>query len=377
MANACRNTLQQLARLGRRTLVVLAGDEASEIREVLRQSDFSSALLDVYAFRRPDDLNRWLGREMERFCSPETALSMSALACRLAMHGQDPTAGEPLGIGFCAAASGQRSLRVFVAAQSPYATQLHAVLHPATAQRPAASKSPWLPLLLDAMQTACGNSGAEPPLGHSVLKASFEQAEAPPLVADVWRGAEPMVWSLPGGELRIAAPAARFAVLSGAFDPLHMGHRALRDAAETHLGMPVYFEMPIINADKPPLDFLTIAHRRRQFRVHPLALSCAPTFAEKAEFFRGSVFVVGVDTAERILQPRFYGGQYETMRESLSCIGAAGCRFLVAGRKYNRRFTTLRDLQLPAGFEEIFQELPETRFRLDISSTERRRETTS
>jgi hypothetical protein len=56
------------------------------------------------------------------------------------------------------------------------------------------------------------------------------------------------------------------------------------------------------------------------------------------------------------------------MLAALSTIRAQGCRFLVAGRvQDNERFHTTRDLDIPAGFADLFQPLPG--FRHDISST--------
>src|SRR5262249_53131166 len=125
------------------------------------------------------------------------------------------------------------------------------------------------------------------------------------------------------------SPAA--GLLCGAFHPLHHGHRELRDVAARQLGGPVYYEMSIRNVDKPPLDFLSIDRRRAQFPDEPLALTAAPTFDEKAAVLPGVTFVVGVDTAERIVQPRYYAGSKAEMLMALQRIRDAGCAFLVAG----------------------------------------------
>ncbi|MCH7989649.1 MAG: hypothetical protein IID46_10955, partial [Planctomycetes bacterium] len=122
------------------------------------------------------------------------------------------------------------------------------------------------------------------------------------------------------------------------------------------------------------LAFGEISHRCRQFETHPLALTNAPTFAQKAEFLQGVTFVVGFDTAERIVQPRFYGGETELMRQALQRIRNAKCRFLVAGRLQREKFLTLRDVSIPAEFEDLFEELPESAFRQDVSSTDHRRQ---
>jgi hypothetical protein len=161
-------------------------------------------------------------------------------------------------------------------------------------------------------------------------------------------------------------------VLSGSFDPLHFGHRELREASERWLAGPVFYEMTIANADKPPLDAETIEARCLQFESHPLCVTNAPIFAKKAELLPGVVFVVGADTAERIVSPRFYDASFEKMRKALEVFRAHDCRFLVAGRFYAGRFQTQKEITIPAAFEDLFEMLPESEFRRDISSTDLR-----
>jgi len=60
------------------------------------------------------------------------------------------------------------------------------------------------------------------------------------------------------------------------------------------------------------------------------------------------------------------------MRAALVAVRTAGCRFLVAGRRLQGRFRTASDLSIPAGFTDLFEELPEADFRVDTSSTEAR-----
>ena len=58
------------------------------------------------------------------------------------------------------------------------------------------------------------------------------------------------------------------------------------------------------------------------------------------------------------------------MQSALVEIQAAGCRFLVAGRVgAGGEFRTLADVDIPAGFAEMFADLPEARFRSDLSSS--------
>ncbi len=136
----------------------------------------------------------------------------------------------------------------------------------------------------------------------------------------------------------------------------------------------MWYEMTIANADKPPLDFQTIETRSRQFAEHPLWITSAPTFVEKAELSPGVVFIVGADTAERIVQHRFYGACESPMHLALEKIRETGCRFLVAGRLAGDRFQTQAHIAIPAGFEDLFESLPASEFRRDISSTQLRGE---
>ena len=167
--------------------------------------------------------------------------------------------------------------------------------------------------------------------------------------------------------------AVQGAVLAGSFRPLHDGHRQLAATAAETLGMPVTFELSVSNVDKPPLQGREVMRRVRQFRdVGPVVLTRAPTFREKAELLPGCTFVIGWDTAVRLVHPRYYGDDHQAMGQALSRIRDLGCRFLVAGRTDGSAFRTLEDVTLPPELAGLVQGLSESRFRKDVSSTELR-----
>jgi hypothetical protein len=64
------------------------------------------------------------------------------------------------------------------------------------------------------------------------------------------------------------------------------------------------------------------------------------------------------------------------MRQALESIRQAGCSFLVAGRalpsESEAQFRTLAELNLPPNLADLFEALPESDFRRDISSTQLR-----
>ena len=174
------------------------------------------------------------------------------------------------------------------------------------------------------------------------------------------------------GQLAADHPV-RGPVLPGSFNPLHAGHQGLARAAAGILGAEVVFEISAINVDKPPLTGDQVRNRLAQFRGKAtVVLTRAETYQKKARLFPGCTFIIGWDTAVRLVAPRYYEGDEPAMLSALAEIWAAGCRFLVAGREESGIFYTLDDVPIPQGFKPLFQGIPESVFRADISSTDLR-----
>jgi hypothetical protein len=163
------------------------------------------------------------------------------------------------------------------------------------------------------------------------------------------------------------------ALLPGSFNPLHHGHEALAAVAGELLQREVLFELSVVNVDKPPLALEDVERRAAQFAGRwRVLLTRAPRFVEKARLFPGSTFVIGWDTAVRLVHPRYYGDSEAGMRGALAEMRDLGARFLVAGRASAGGFRTLAHAELPEEFAPMFEAIPEALFRADVSSTELR-----
>lgn len=171
------------------------------------------------------------------------------------------------------------------------------------------------------------------------------------------------------GSMRPDQPL-KASLLPGSFNPWHRGHEGMAEAAEEILETEIVYELSVTNVDKPPLSEEEVTQRLSQFEGKArVVLTRAETYQKKARLFHGCVFVIGWDTAVRLVAPRYYGGEEAAMLAALAEMWAAGCSFLVAGREEGGAFRTLADVPIPQGFRPMFRSIPESAFRIDISST--------
>ena len=178
------------------------------------------------------------------------------------------------------------------------------------------------------------------------------------------------VTAQPDGQLVPSAPRP-LVLLPGSFNPVHAGHMFWRKVAEEIRQQPMAFELSVTNVDKPPLPGETVRRRLAQFAwKSPVELTRAPTFVEKSRLFPRTTFVIGADTAERVVAPKYYGDEVR-MHSALQEIGSSGSSFLVAVRSDAAgRVRALSDIPVPRRYADLFSEIPEHRFRFDASSSE-------
>ncbi len=374
------SVLEQVHDAPQMFVLSVTGGGTGAIGRLLRVPGASRTLLEARVPYAAAALADWLGRPPEQACSRRTGLLLAAAAWQRALQllQREPERQHavPVGLGCTASLASDRPKRgdhrCWVATHDARHTRCYHLTLTKGARTRAEEEDVVEQLVLAAVAEACGLTGVPqlPLLEGERVVVEQRRAERP--LVDLAEGRRPVVWRLPDGSFQNDLQPRPVGLLCGSFDPLHEGHRLLRRAAEQQLGGPVAYELTLFNADKPPLDYLTLDERCRPLDA-PAALTRAATFVEKSVVFPGVTFVVGFDTAVRVLEPRFYQDSERQMLAALEQLAARGCRFLVAGRLTDGRFCTLADLPVPARLRQLFVELPESVFRADVSSTELRR----
>jgi len=320
-------------------------------------------------------LTAFLGVEPAQACSAETAVAMAQRARERATK-LEPAGAQLVGLGATAGLAADRPRqgehRFHIAVTAGAATDhCSVVLAKGRRDRPGEEDLVARAIVLW-LARACGVAAASP---LSLLDTDERYTEAVvqagDLVDQLLAGDHARVTAWPDGQLVPAAPPPAV-VLPGSFNPLHDGHLVLGRVAEDIKQQPVAFEISVTNVDKPPLAAGDVRARLAQFAWRArVELTRAPTFLEKARLFPGATFVIGADTAERLVATRYYGGDEERMAAALQEIADRGCGFLVAVRIDGAgRVRSLADVAVPPRFGQLFTAIPESRFRLDSSSSD-------
>jgi len=309
--------IERILNSGWRAVLVTTGGGSSALNALLTTPGASRFVIEAHVPYSPEALERFLGETPEQSVSPATAIKLA----QQAFEQSPPSEGCPkggvglktIGVSCTAALQTDRERRgedrAFICIKTATAEKVFALC---------------------------------------LSRTSREEQEK--LLSD---------WLLT--LIALATGAERGLILPGSFNPIHHGHRNLLKVSEELTGLRGIFELSCANVDKPAIEEADCLRRAAAITDVPVALTHAPRFIQKAALFPKTTFAVGFDTAIRLVKD--YSSEEWKKFQTLET------RFLVAGRQYGGVFQTLESLDLPKGFESLFEAVPESKFREDTSST--------
>ena len=374
MLETIRPKIEQLHATPHKTVLAVSGAGTQAVAWLLGVSGASRTILEVVVPYGRIAMQDFLGFEPAQSAAAETARELARRAyqrARAQLEDDSPAVGLACAATIATDRPKRGDHRAFVSAWDEYSTATWSLtFHKGLRDR--AGEEEIVSLLI--VQALSEFSGLDPELDLGLTPGDsleIERADRPGPLGQLLDGEAR--WLVRGPDRRLEVEGQVPGVLlPGSFNPVHEGHREMMTAATELTGRPGGYELSVTNVDKPPLEMAEIERRLEQFdSSDTVVLTRAETFQKKARLFPGSSFLLGWDTAVRLVAPRYYGGEQE-MLVALAEMMAGGTKFIVAGRSDEGAFRTLGDVDIPGGFAPMFSGIEESGFRRDISSTELR-----
>lgn len=369
------NSLVDRVHMGRTAAALaLTGGATGAITALLRRPGGSRTVLDVAIPYAPGAVAAYLGSEQpQQSASTSTATALARMAFDRALSFRADSTIPVVGLGCSAALATDRlrkgADRIHVATFDGMRTISYVRTFDASERNRAEQESRSEQIVLTALADAVGL----PVLNELELLSPVErtQQEATDPLEALHDGRQPWLSVYQDGRWRPGGPLPA-AIVAGSFNPLHAGHRALFKAARCRVSDNVAYELSVTNVDKSPLPTAAVVSRLSQFKNEaPVILTQAATFLEKARLWPGVMFVIGSDTARRIVDQRYYPKNI-SITDALAELRSLNSHFLVAGRLEANQFVELSDLDLAPYETDLFEAVPADELRMDISSTELR-----
>lgn len=302
-----------IAEKGYNVVMVLAGGGYDTPGWMCNHGGMSGTLLEVRCLSHPKATDEFINGKPDKYVSAFTARTLAVAAYRRSLHLKPD--GRPLGIGVTCALK-----------KASWETEREGRVHEAYMVRQDSTTTYELYLRFDPTHNRWQQEsilsvvlGQFFSLGVGVMADPVRRFLS--LCKDGAYAAKSGIATL--GEVEVVggfvpvhptALSPRKAILSSSCNPFHNGHVAMLEAGSRRLGCPVDVELCVTNADKPPLDYLTIQERTTQvkekLRGNPhfgeVVLTNSPLFLDKLELFPEATFLIGVDTLTRICDPKYY-----------------------------------------------------------------------
>lgn len=158
-------------------------------------------------------------------------------------------------------------------------------------------------------------------------------------------------------------------ILPGSFNPCHSGHKDIAKHVEIQYGCVVDFELSIGNWDKPMLDFISLEERIKTCGTRTVWVTNAPRFIDKAEIFPNTTFIVGYDTAKRLVDSRVN----KDVMYDLERLNSLNTKFIVFGREVDGEYKS-GVKEFPVEFQCMAHAIKDPLKSFDISSTKIRKQ---
>lgn len=382
-----KNLIHLINTSGYKIVLAITGGGTEAIGELLRYGGGSTTLLEAIVPYSQQAVDTFIGRKPEKYCSARTSRAMAMASFQRArmLQQERKEAESLLGIGATSTLvkfneRKERQHELHIAIQSLQNTTTYSISFLEKREREC-EENLVCRLIINALASACkvdieitddiGLSSQESPQIRSVQAT---EAISTMILDNLGSDVIPRYFRLKEKDTDISHSHKHKVILSGSFDPCHRKHLEMAKIASQKYGVPVHFEISLTNVDKPPMDYISLEDRISSIQacydpdfMGDIFVTNTPLFAQKANIFPESTFILGADTMERLFNVKYYRPQ-DTTQSLYKHFKEKRIDFLVFSRKGAK-------INISPEVRDIITIVPENDYIDDgISSTQIRKE---